>query len=326
MNYRTMHRALGVLPMLVLAAPAIAAENGCYWSADGNYQLGQTAQITVWNDMPPGQQVRDEKAHGDGNILATCMRGQATFEGDYTVARDDGMVTLTVDGQPSGFGIEVYIEERDGSDRRYFPHRYQRTFRLGEPVRSNDADIGYRVVRTTGPVRFGRVDSRTIAQQWTYQPDGARTRAFRHLKIYELYFVRPTCSISGDTLNQTVDVGRYHVGNFATPERATPWVPFYFRVESCAEPVGMIASFTFGKATDADPVLDELFSLTGPKNVGLEIASDDTKTTLRPGVPFLVNAVGTGRSYQFNARLRETQPTVRGGEFRRPLLVQVEFF
>jgi hypothetical protein len=36
--------------------------------------------------------------------------------------------------------------------------------------------------------------------------------------------------------------------------------------------------------------------------------------------------VGTGRSYQFNARLRETQPTVRGGEFRRPLLVQVEFF
>jgi len=103
-------------------------------------------------------------------------------------------------------------------------------------------------------------------------------------------------------------------------------LPFYFRVESCAEPGGMIASFTFGKATDADPVLDELFSLTGPKNVGLEIASDDTKTTLRPGVPFLVNAVGTGRSYQFNARLRETQPTVRGGEFRRPLLVQVEFF
>ncbi|WP_285403902.1 fimbrial protein [Luteibacter sp. ME-Dv--P-043b] len=325
MHHRTIRRASCALPLLLFAMPAMAISSGCYWQAEGNYQLGQTAQITVSNAMAPGTVVRDDVAYGDGNRLAKCGKGYATLEGDYTVAREGGMVPLTVGGQPSGFGIEVYIHDLRNSQHYEFPHRYQRYFGLGDGVIGNDAVVGYRVKRLGGPVRFGRVDSRVIAQQWSYQPGNVRTRAFRHLVVYDLQFVRPTCSISAESLNQVFDVGTYHVGNFATPERATPWRPFHLVVQECAEPVGLVASFTFGRAADADPTVSELFSLSGPRNVGLELASDDTRTTIRPGVPFLANALGTGRSYDFNVRLRETGPTVRGGAFRRPIVVQVDF-
>lgn len=325
MYHRTIRRTSCALPLLLFAMPAMAKFNGCYWLADGNYQLGQTAQVTVSNAMPPGTVVRDEVAYGDGNRLAKCAKGYATLEGDYTVAREGGMVPLTVGGQPSGFGIEVYIHELRSGQHYDFPHRYQRYFGLGEGVVSNDAVVGYRITRIGGPVRFGRVDSRVIAQQWSYQPEGGRTRAFRYLTVYDLQFVRPTCSVSAETLNQVFDVGTYHVGNFATPERATPWRPFHLTVQECAEPVGLVASFTFGNPADADPTVRELFSLSGPRNVGLELASDDTRTTIQPGVPFLANALGTGKSYDFNVRLRETGSTVRGGAFRRPIVVQVDF-
>lgn len=324
MTQRTLRRAACALPLFAFALPA-AAQGGCEYAADGNYQLGQTAQITVYNDMAPGTLVRNERAHGDGIVLANCEEGRATFEGAYVAQREGGLVPLTVHGQPSGFGMNVYIKELKDERLFEFPHRYERTFREGEPVRSNEAEIGYRVIRTSGPVRFGPVDRTTIAEQWTYEPNGARTRSFRHLKIYELSFVRPVCEITAETLNQTVQVGTYHVGNFATPERATPWVPFRLTVEKCAEPVGMIANFTFGTPADADPVVGGLFSLSGPENVGLELANDDKKVLIRPGEPFAANALGTGRSYEFNVRLRETRPTVRGGDFHRPVVVQVDF-
>lgn len=326
MTHRNLYRACA-LPLFALALPAAAADNGCFWAADGNYQLGQTAQIVVTNDMPPGELVRQERAHGDGNVLASCMEGPARFVGEYTVARQDGLVPLTVGNEPSGFGIEVFIDELKEPQHHEFPHEYTLTFKKGDAVRSNDANIGYRVKRMTGPVKFGRVDMRTIAQQSSYQPNGVKTRPFRHLKVYELFFVRPGCSISADTLNQTVDLGAYNASAFANPDRATRWVPFHLTVEECAEPVGLVADVTFGTPADADADMPAVFSLPdprAPKNVGLEIADGDRKT-IRPGVVASFNAVGSGKDFPFNVRFRETKDTVRGGVVSRPVTVLVNF-
>jgi type 1 fimbria pilin len=306
---------------------ASADDNGCFYIADGIYQIGQTAQVVVTNDMAEGTIVRDEKAHGDGNILATCMQGVGTFEGDYTVPQVQSLIPLTVGGKPSGFGLELYIEELLEQRTFPFPHRYERSFNMGDPVRSNHANIGYRIKRMSGPIEFGQVDARKIAEQWTYEPGGRRTAPFRHMTIYELAFVRPSCSISTESLNQEVQVGDYSVANFATPDRATPWKEFRLTVEECQEPVGMVASFTFGTQADADSDNAEVFSLKGtdaPENVGLEIG-DGSRKTIRPGEEARFNALGTGEDFVFNVRLRETKPTVRGGRFQRPVTVLVNF-
>lgn len=327
MNVQTRRNLLWTAAVAALwqsGSVAAAERNGCYHSADGYYQIGQTAQIVVTNDIAPGTIVRDEKAHGDGNVLATCMEGVATFEGDYSMQTVNSLVPLTVGGKPSGFGIEIYIEELLDGTSFPFPHKYQRTFRLGDPVRSNHANIGYRIKRMTGPVEFGAFDRVTVAQQWTYQPNGARTAPFRHMTIYDLKLVRPACSIVAEDLNQTVKLGPYNASNFATPDRATPWVPFYLRVEQCEEPVGLVARFTFGSSADAVIGQPDLFTLVGPKNVGLELA-DENEKNIAPGVSDQFNALGTGKVYTFNARLRETQPTVRGGSFSRGVNVLVEF-
>jgi type 1 fimbria pilin len=324
---RTVRRHLpraAILATLWHPAAAFAANGGCYHSADGYYQIGQTAQIVVSNDMAPGTVVRDEKAHGDGNVLATCIEGVATFEGDYSAVTIDSLVPLTVGGRPSGFGVELYIEELLDGTTFPFPHRYQRNFKLGDPVRSNHANIGYRIKRMTGPVEFGAFDRVTIGQQWTVQPNGARTKPFRHMAIYDLTLVRPACSIVVDDLNQTVKLGPYNASNFATPDRATPWVAFNLRVEQCQEPVGLVAQFTFGTKADGVAGQPDLFSLEGPTNVGLELG-DEYKRNVSPGVPSRLNALGSGKAYTFHARLRETQATVRGGMFSRAVNVLVEF-
>jgi type 1 fimbria pilin len=313
-----------VLAVVWQSGSAIAANGGCYHAADGYYQIGQTAQIVVTNDMPPGTVVRDEKAHGDGNVLASCIEGVATFEGDYSAVTINGVVPLTVGGRPSGFGLELYIEELNEGTTFPFPHRYQRSFKLGDPVRSNHANIGYRIKRMTGPVEFGAFDRLTVGQQWVYQPDGVRTKPFRHMAIYDLSLVRPSCSIVAEDLNQTVKLGPYNASNFATPERATPWVAFHLRVDQCQEPVGLIARFTFGTRADAVVGQPDLFTLDGPSNVGLELG-DESKRNVAPGVSSLLNALGNGKAYLFHARLKETQPTVRGGQFSRAVNVLVEF-
>jgi len=102
---------------------------------------------------------------------------------------------------------------------------------------------------------------------------------------------------------------------------------FRLTVENCLEPVGMVAHFTFGSSADADSDTPELFSLRGndaPENVGLEIG-DSRRNTIKPGEEVRFNAVGTGEDFVFNVRLRESKPTVRGGRFRRPVTVLVDF-
>ena len=324
---RAVRRTLPRVALLVTlwqSGAAVAANGGCYHSADGYYQIGQTAQIVVTNDMAPGTVVRDEKAHGDGNVLATCREGVATFQGDYSAITINGTVPLTVGGRPSGFGVELYIEELLDGTTFPFPHKYQRNFRLGDPVRSNHANIGYRIKRMTGPVEFGAFDRVTIGQQWTFEPNGRPTKPFRHMAIYDLTLVRPSCSIVAEDLNQTVKLGPYNASNFATPDRATPWVAFNLRVDQCQEPVGLVARFTFGTAADGVIGQPDLFSLEGPSNVGLQLA-DENKRTVAPGVSARLNALGSGKAYLFHARLKETQPTVRGGNFSRAVNVLVEF-
>ena len=88
--------------------------------------------------------------------------------------------------------------------------------------------------------------------------------------------------------------------------------------------MGLIARITFGNPADADPLHADWFSLKGPKNVALELGTKDFNT-IAPGVPVEMNALGTGDAYQFHVRLRETRPTVVGGEFSRLVRVQVDY-
>lgn len=302
------------------------AADGCVHSANTNYQIGQTAEIEVSNDIAPGTVVREGKARGDGSVVASC-KGDVTLDGAYTATRPDGLIPLTVGGQPSGFGIEVYLEEDAGAGRTYeFPHQYQRSFGKGGFIRSNDINVGYRVRRMPGNIVFGRVDQTKIAEQRASSIIGGFTTPFRHMQIYEMWFKRPSCSISAETLNQTVPMGSYSLADFKNPDRATTWVNFQLTVKECKEPAGQIAQFIFGTPADADTNAPQLFRMLGsaPAHVSLEIA-DETKRTIEPGKPYQANALATGEDFDFYVRLRESRYSVGGGAFTRPVTIRVDF-
>jgi type 1 fimbria pilin len=109
-------------------------------------------------------------------------------------------------------------------------------------------------------------------------------------------------------------------------ERYSLRLNFKLTVDECKEPVGQIARFTFGNATDADPNARDLFRMLGsaPAHVGLEIANAG-KRTIEPGKPYEVNALATGEDFDFFVRLRETLYSVGAGAFTRPVTIRVDF-
>lgn len=304
----------------VMAAP----ENGCNKAFDATYQIGVTRQLVVSNAMPEGFEVRRASARGDGSVLASCYAGIATFEGRYIVPAVGQLVPLTVGGVPSGFGVQLVLTDLISSKAHDFPHRYQLMFTQPGPVRANHVEVEYRIIRMTGPVHYGQVDEKKIAEQWTFEPGGRPTPPFRHMEIYDLAFVRPSCSITSESINQSVDVGRVHLLDFDNPDRATPWKGFRLTVEECKEPAGLVADITFGTPADADPVRPDWFSIRGPSNVALEIGDKDKKT-MTPGKAVGFPAVGTGEDFVFNVRMRGTRASIGGGEFSRPVTVLVAF-
>lgn len=314
---------------------ALAAQAGCEWRNTATYTVAVTANTSVWNGMPPGHAPREGKATGDGVTLLECLPGDATFKSEYRAPVEGGLVPLTVRGVRSGFGIEVYIHELNEDRLHNIPSTYQRTFTEQcvpdlfppeecNPVTSSDAEVGYRIVRMTGNVEFGTVDAKDIAIQYADPPRGAPRLAFRHVKVTHLAFVRPTCSIAVADLNQTVTLGPYNASNFATPERATPWVKFNLTTKACEASKGITARFTFGMMGEAIGGEPTLYPLDGPEHVGLELSDKDQKS-MEVGKPISFDALGTGEAYLFHARLKETGGTVRGGVFRRGVQVLVDF-
>jgi type 1 fimbria pilin len=313
------------------AGYASAQVTGCDRLATSVYHLGNTVQLNVSNDMAPGTIVRDERATGDGNRLATCYATSATLVGENPVLVGGGLVPLKVGGQPSGFGIEVEVNQLKEGQAHPFPHTYMVPIELIDAgkagyIFSSDVSVRYVIKRMEGPVVFGPVDRQTVGIQKVIGPLGTPSASIRQMDVHDLAFVRPACSISSETLNQTVALGTYNIGNFATPDRATPWVPFHLTVKECQDPVGAIANMTFGTAADQDAINPTLFSITsgGSQNVALELSQSD-KRTIEPGKLFQLNALGTGENYEFNARFKETRATVMGGKINRPVLVKVEF-
>lgn len=120
---------------------------------------------------------------------------------------------------------------------------------------------------------------------------------------------------------------RWHAGGCKRRhERHAFRLNFKLRVQECKEPVGQIAQFTFGSASDADADVTGLFRMLGssPSHVGLEIANEK-KRTIEPGKPYEANALATGEDFDFYVRLRETLYSVGGGAFTRPVTVRVDF-
>ncbi|KJV35820.1 hypothetical protein VI08_07530 [Luteibacter yeojuensis] len=314
---------LGYAAAVVAASTAPAAWAGCSRVNLATYQIGQTSYVDVSADDEPGKLLRTGQANGEGKLLLTCDAGPVMFRGRWENDSQDRQIPLTVGGLDAGVGIRLNMQEDGRGEDRPFPHEFTRGMAAGEEVRSDADTVRYEIYRTAGPVRFGKIDIGRIAQSTVDQKGGGLV-VFRSMDIFNLILRRPTCSIVPDDLNQTVVLPEYNLSNFATPERATPWVPFAMRVGACSDPLGLIATFRFGLEGDAEPGHPEWFTLKGPVNVALELGTKD-KRTMAPGREVSMNALGTGERYDFNVRLRETRPTVQGGTFQRPVRVEVEY-
>ncbi|UPG90359.1 hypothetical protein L2Y96_00895 [Luteibacter aegosomaticola] len=301
--------------------PAVA---GCHLVNHANFQISQSAFLTVSSEDPPGEVLRKSTTYGEGVELLRCDAGSTQFRGRWMTEGSDELRSLTINGERAGVGVRLAFTEQNGAIERTFPHDFRREMTPGEIVRGDGDALYYELVRTADPVHFGPVDAGPVASTDVEAPDGGFIR-FRSMMVYELTLNRPACELVADDLNQMVRLPTYTTSQFDNPDRASAWTPFYLRVQKCSDPEGLFANVTFGERGDAVPAFENLFTLpNGPEHVALEIAGPD-HATFWPGTPRTLNAKGTGDRYEFAVRLRETDGPVGAGDFTRGIRVEVQY-
>jgi type 1 fimbria pilin len=322
MNARTRYPLLACSVLgLGWALPAAA---GCRLLNHANFQISQSALLTVSSEDPPGQVLRKSTSYGEGVELLRCDAGSALFRGRWESEGADELRSLTIQGEKAGVGVRLLFTEQNGAVERTFPHDFRREMTADEIIRGDGDALYYELVRTADPVKFGAVDTGPVASTDVEAPDGGFTR-FRSMMVYELTLTRPACELVADDLNQVVRLPALTTSQFDNPDRASAWTPFNLRVQKCSDPGGLFANVTFGEQGDAVPAFENLFSLPhGPEHVALEIAGADY-STFWPGAPRTLHAQGTGDRYEFAVRLRETDGPVGAGDFTRGIRVEVQY-
>jgi hypothetical protein len=242
----------------------------------------------------------------------------------------NGVYQFTVNGQPSGVGLEIFVSE-DGGPKKQFPYQESLTIPNANPW-TRSTTYYTSLVRVGGaPVVYGAVDNQgqTIVQNNLRNSSGMPTNAqpYRFLVLGDFVLVRPSCSIDTASLNQTVRLGDDH--NVSAFANSTPsaWVPFNLTIANCDDPT-VLANITFGTGADADANNNTLFSMNqgGPEGLGIAIATAGmSSTAMLPGQTQTFPNPGSGNSFAFQARLQPTIGQVTPGVINRPVTVLVNF-
>lgn len=243
----------------------------------------------------------------------------------------NGVYEFTVNGQPSGVGVRLFVSD-NGRPRRQFPFDEQQTVPSSNPYSESGTFFTSLERVGSAPIQYGQVDippnQGVIAESDLYNEDGSDGSRipYRTVRLGLFNLIRPSCSMDVASLNQTVSLGNYNVSDFQGSS-PSPWVPFNLLVENCDDPT-ILADITFGAASDADANNPDLFSMnsSGPAGLGIAIASVGTSsTTMLPGQTQTFPTVLTGQSFPFQARLQPTTGQVTAGTVNRGVTVVVNF-
>ncbi len=335
-----------ILGLLVAASLyAGRAEAACdYFVSSGITTIGgengEILGVVADASLPNGSVFRTVSTNpGEGSPIFNCDRRYDNVEIKSYVATAAGAETTDTirelylqDGTATGIGLRFRFTDNDGST--YFLPRTTTTTLLPTPVgQSNwtwNSSVQIEYIKLSDDIRYGQVRGDRLAQT-ELMTSGVLTpgtyRFIRRIRIGGLRFVSPTCSIDTGELSQEVKLGHYSVDDFQNqPE--SPWMPFYFTVTSCANPLERFADITFGGGSDADPNNNALFSMNagGPKGLGIAIrTADGTNAAMAPGATRAFADPIANKQYAFEARLERTVGDVTPGTIDRQVNVRITF-
>ncbi|CAI1724778.1 TPA: type 1 fimbrial major subunit FimA [Serratia fonticola] len=134
--------------------------------------------------------------------------------------------------------------------------------------------------------------------------------------------VNAACSVSADSMDQTVTMGQFRTAKFAAVGDRSGLVPFKIKLSDCDTSVSTKASVSFSGAADTtDATLLSISNISGgtagsASGLGIEI-SDSKGTVLSPdGATFSAASIladGTN-VLAFNARYKATKAAVTPGQ------------
>jgi type 1 fimbria pilin len=320
--------SLVLLALAVYGGPVMA--NGCGVVIPGfkDVVAYSGAPISVKSSANVGDTLFTYSGQGNGAlILAGCFGGTTTtFTGSSGVFATPAGIPGVYATNLSGIGIRVTVTAPETNDTQQTVP-YSVAVAHPGPGQINYSDTGrytVELVRTAGALAAGQVNGGNIAV-FDYSPNPTG-QIYRVISLDQGTFTiqAPTCSVTADSINQTVDLGNWNLRKFAAIGDGSD--PKTFKIVSSGCDTSYTAvHFTFNAAADTNNA--DYFAAGGTvSGIGLDLqAINGTPTQVRPGkaVTFAPQ-YAVGSSYDFTARMVRTGNVV-AGTVRAPVQVNVSY-
>ncbi|MBJ9260673.1 type 1 fimbrial protein [Citrobacter amalonaticus] len=127
--------------------------------------------------------------------------------------------------------------------------------------------------------------------------------------------VEDTCSLSGASKNQTVDLGDVSVNSFSGAGTTTVSKPFSITLDGCSTGTYSNASITFNGETETSSATTLVTDNIGTTNVGIQILQNDTPLSLDGSAASDAQTLadGDGNEMKFAARYVAVNADVAAG-------------
>ncbi len=318
------------------------AEATCEFDVlSGTTQMGGTTSlidVVVDASLPNGSVFRKiDAGFGNGSPQFKCTQDHLVDIRSYVVVGgvESGDVIrelLLQDGTPTGVGLRFAFTDADGVSHPVpSPRPRQVWLRASTDWQPWTSETHVEYIKLRDDIRYGQIQANDRLAQTDLETQGIISNTtfnkIRRIRTGMLRLVSPACSIDAGDLTQEVKLGHYGVDDFRN-QAESPWVPFYFTVTSCANPLERLADITFGGGGDTDPNNNALFSMNpgGPGGLGIAIQTDDgTNAAMTPGATRAFADPVADKRYAFRALLERTVGDVTPGTINRQVTVRVNF-
>ena len=320
--------SLVLLALVIYGGPAMADGCGVVNPNFKDVVAYSGAPISVKSSVNVGDTIFTYQGQGSGALLlAGCFGGtRTTFTSSPGVFTSPTALSGVYATNLSGIGIRVTVTAPETNNtQQTMP--YSVAVAHPGPGQSQFSDTGrytVELVRIAGTLAAGPVSGGNIAL-FNYSPNPTGQN-YRVISLNQGTFTiqAPTCSVTADSINQTVDLGSWNLSKFATIGDGSD--PKTFKIVSSGCDTSYTAvHFTFNGTSDTNNA--SYFAAGGTvSGIGIDVqATKGTPKQVEPGkqVTFAPQ-YATGSTYDFTARMVRTG-NVTAGTVHAPVQVNVSY-
>ena len=308
---------------------------GSHIVKSSDFPTGSWAPLTDW--LPQSVFIAGDQCQGEV-VNSVFVLGKASAQQSFE-GRRIYPIPGVVPQYAGNVGYQVYVSKTDGGAKvnpsTTYPgsevkYKGESTvtmwFYVRLVVKNPDQNASTTLIQSGLNVPAGQVFQQVSYQASNPQPDQVKIFPLQ-LDIGQVILQVPTCTITADTLTQTIELGEFNVADFTGPGYETPQKTFFLRTQNCNDFTSSLR-ITFTSQTAVDPA----YFPTSTDKLGLHLVAMDAVGAPPGGLDVTpaanqptFTASTNGSQYEFRASLHQLSAPVQAGAVSSRLTLLVNY-